>query len=136
MHFVRGSFAALEVRMSSGGAQATKFYEEVSQNGSLWFAENEKGSALEFDIKDGKVTFPLWSSKSRVVRLKRLNPELLQGYTPREISWQHFMDILVPILKEKQRLVGVNLSGKKVSGFDMPVDSVIRQVEAFFAKNS
>jgi hypothetical protein len=122
--------------MSNGGAQATKFYEEVSQNNSLWFAEDEKGIALEFDIKEGKVSFPLWSSRSRVIRLKRLNPELLQGYTPREISWQQFIDVLVPILKQKQRLVGVNLSGKKVSGFDMPVDSIIRQVEAFFAKNS
>ena len=118
--------------MSSGGAQATKFYEEVSANKSLWFAEDEKGIALEFDVKDGKVSFPLWSSKSRVLRLQKLNPDLLRGYAPREISWEHFKDVLVPILKQRQRLVGVNLSGKKLSGFDMPVDSVIRQVEAFF----
>lgn len=122
--------------MSSAGAQATKFYEEVSRNKSLWFEENEKGIALEFDLADGKVSFPFWSTKSRVVRLQKLNPELLRGYAPREISWQHFVDVLVPILKQKQRLVGVNLSGQKISGFDISVDSVIRQVEAFFGKDS
>jgi hypothetical protein len=122
--------------MSSAGAQATKFYAEVAQNRSMWFAENERDTALEFDAQDGKVSFPLWASKSRVLRVKKLNPELLQGYTPREISWQHFMDVLAPILKQKQRVIGVNLSGKKISGFDMPVDSVIRQIEAFLGKNS
>lgn len=39
-------------------------------------------------------------------------------------------------LEAKQRVVGVNLSGQKISGFDMSVDSVIRQVEAFFGKDS
>lgn len=121
--------------MSSAGAQANKFYEEVSKNKALWFAESVKGIALELDLKDGKVSFPLWSSKSRIIQLKKLNPELLGSFSPREISWASFKEVLVPILKEKDRLVGVNLSGQKISGFDITVDSVIRQVEAFF-KNS
>ena len=118
--------------MSSAGAQANKFYEEVSENKALWFAQNENGIALEFDLKDEKVSFPLWSSKSRILKLKKMNPELFESYSPREISWASFKEVLVPILKEKERLVGVNLSGQNISGFDIPVDSVIRQVEAFF----
>ena len=118
--------------MSSAGAQANKFYEEVSENRILWFAESSSGTSLEFDTSDNKVSFPLWSSKSRIVRLKKLNPDLLGDFSPREISWDSFKEILVPILQEKERVVGVNLSGKKLSGFDMSVYSVIRQVEAFF----
>ena len=118
--------------MSSGGAQANKFYEEVSNNRSLWFAESEGGTALEFNVSDNQVSFPLWSSKSRIVRLKKLSPDLLYEYAPREISWASFKEILVPILRDKERLIGINLSGKNLSGFDMSVDTLIRQVEAFF----
>lgn len=118
--------------MSSAGAQANKFYAEVSKNTTLWFAEDENGIALELETKDGKVSFPLWSSKSRIMKLKKMNPELLSSFSPREVSWSSFKEVLVPILKEKERLVGVNLSGQNISGFNMPVDSVIRQVEALF----
>ena len=118
--------------MSSGGPQANKFYQEVSENRLLWFAENEDRIALEFDVKNNKVSFPLWSSKSRIIRLKKLNPDLLNEFYPREITWDDFKKVLVPILNEKERLVGVNLSGKNIAGFDMSVESVINQVEAFF----
>ena len=118
--------------MSHAGSQAYKFYEDVSENLALWFAERPDGTALEFDVTDDRVSFPLWSSKSRIIRLKKLNPDLLREFEPREISWAHFKDTLAPILIEKDRLVGVNLSGKNMSGFDMSVDTVIRQVEALF----
>lgn len=118
--------------MSSAGSQANKFYEEVAENRSLWFAENVERIALEFDVQDNRVSFPLWSSRSRIQRIIKLNPQLLEGYSPTEISWNLFKEQLVPILKEKERLVGVNLSGARLSGFDMPIDFVIRQVEAFF----
>ena len=118
--------------MSSAGSQAYKFYEDVSEHRAVWFAEREDGTALEFDVADERVSFPLWSSKSRIVRLKKLNPDLLQEFEPREISWVDFKDVLAPILIKKDRLIGVNLSGKNMSGFDMSVDTVIRQVEALF----
>jgi hypothetical protein len=118
--------------VSNAGSQAYKFYEDVSKNQALWIAERANGIALEFDVKGGRVSFPLWSSRSRIVRLKRLNPDLLKEFEPREISWADFKATLAPILIEKDRLVGVNLSGKNISGFEMSVDSVIRQVESLF----
>ena len=118
--------------MSSAGSQAYKFYEDVSENRAVWFAEREDGTALEFDVADSRVSFPLWSSRSRIIRLKKLNPELLHEFEPREISWAHFKNKLAPVLIEKDRLIGVNLSGKNMSGFDMSVETVIRQVEALF----
>ena len=118
--------------VSSAGSQAYKFYEDVSQNRAVWFAERDDGTALEFGVADNRVSFPLWSSESRIVRLKKLNPGLLKEFEPKEISWTHFKEELAPLLIEKDRLIGVNLSGKNMSGFDMTVDTVIRQVEALF----
>ena len=117
--------------MSSGGAQANKFYEEVASKKSLWFAEDSKGSALEFDISEDRVSFPLWSSSSRILRLKKLNPDFLGDFQPREISWEFFLEVLVPILDKKERLVGINYSGQNLSGFDMPIDQLMRQMAAF-----
>ena len=87
---------------------------------------------MEFDVRDNQVSFPLWSSEYRIVRLKKLNPDLLDDYSPREISLEFFKKVLVPIPKDKERMVAVNLSGKNRSGFDMSVDSLVGQVEAFF----
>ncbi|GIU18464.1 DUF2750 domain-containing protein [Shewanella sp. MBTL60-007] len=126
--------------MSSGSSQANKFYEEVSESQRLWFAETDDGDVLEFDVDgdvlefdvDGdKVSFPLWSSKSRIIRLKKLNPELLGEYSPRVISWQFFKDVLSPMLIENNRLIGVNFSGQNITGIDLTVESLIKQIEAF-----
>jgi hypothetical protein len=115
--------------MSSASAQAHKFYEEVARSRSLWFMENTSGTALEFDLNDGKVSFPLWSSESRIKRLEKLNPALLGAFRPRQISWSALIEVLVPLLQNKQRVVGVNLSGPRLSGFDMPVEMLVRNVE-------
>ena len=117
--------------MSSGSSQANKFYEEVSENQILWFAETENGDALEFDADNDQVSFPLWSSKSRIMRLKKLNPDLLGEYTPKEISWLFFKDVLAPMLIENNRSIGVNFSGQNITGIDLSVKSLINQIEAF-----
>lgn len=117
--------------MSSGSSQANAFYEEVSENQRLWFAETEGGDALEFDVDNDRVSFPLWSSQSRVIRLKKLNPDLLAEYLPREISWLFFKDVLAPMLMENKRLISVNLSGQNLTGIDLSVESLIKQIEAF-----
>jgi len=117
--------------MSSGSSQANKFYEEVSENQRLWFAETENGDALEFDVENDQVSFPLWSSKSRITRLKKLSPELLGEYSPREISWRFFKEVLAPMLIESNRLIGVNLSGQNLTGVDLTVESLIKQIEEF-----
>lgn len=43
---------------------------------------------LEFAVNDNRVSLPIWSSKSRVQRLKKLNPGLITGVEPRGISWE------------------------------------------------
>jgi hypothetical protein len=114
----------------SVGAQIDKFYQDVSENKCIWYGKSADGTALEFDVKDDKVSFPLWSSKSRIVRLKKLSPELLGGIEPVSISIEEFKKEILPILEEKGRLVNLNLSGKNLTGFDLELDSVIKNIDA------
>jgi hypothetical protein len=112
-------------------AQANKFYSEVAENGELWFGQLKGDILLEFDLSENEVSFPVWSSKSRLLRLKKLNPELLSEVEPVLVSWAEFKTLYVPLLEEKDRVIGVNLSGKNLSGFDMSINSLIKQVEAY-----
>lgn len=118
--------------MSNAGAQAHKFYEEVATKRVIWAAKKAStGDYLEFDISDNEVSMPLWSSKSRVQRIIKLNPELLEGMSPFEIKWDDFINDLVPSLKNQGRKIGVNLSGKNMLGFDRDVDGVLRSIESY-----
>uniref|UniRef100_A0A5B8R0N6 Uncharacterized protein n=1 Tax=Shewanella decolorationis TaxID=256839 RepID=A0A5B8R0N6_9GAMM len=47
--------------MSSGVPQANKFYEEVAETKVVWFGVSPGEILLEFDLKDKKVSFPVWS---------------------------------------------------------------------------
>lgn len=118
--------------MRSGIGQANKFYEEVADTKIVWFGALPNDTLLEFDLPNNPVSFPVWSSKSRIIRLKKLNPRLLCSVEPQGVKWTEFKELFVPLINQKNRVVGVNLSGKNLVGTDMPVETLIRQVEAFW----
>lgn len=68
---LRVSRALGDKEMSAGVAQANKFYEEVAATQIVWFGCLPNEILLEFDVSDNKVSLPLWSSKSRIERLKK-----------------------------------------------------------------
>jgi len=118
--------------MSNAGAQAYKFYEELALKRVVWAAKHvEEQKFIEFDISNNEVSIPLWSSKSRVKRIISYNPKLFQGVVPFEISWDDFLSLHVPNLKKENRKIGVNLSGKNITGYDRDIAGVIRSVEAY-----
>ncbi|GLX76705.1 hypothetical protein tinsulaeT_00450 [Thalassotalea insulae] len=114
----------------SVGSQIEKFYKEVSETQILWFAEFPDGTILEFDVSEHQVSFPVWSSRSRILRLKKLAPELLSEVEPIQMSWSEFKESMVPILEKKERLVNLNLSGKDLTGFDLKLSSLISNLDA------
>ena len=117
--------------MSAGVAQANKFYEEVAATQIVWFGCHPNEILLEFDVSDNKVSLPLWSSKSRIERLKKLNPELLGDVEAKSVSWAQFKEHFLPILQDDEKVVGINLSGKNLTGIDIPASILVTQVEAF-----
>lgn len=74
---------------------------------------------------------PLWSSKSRIERLRKLNPELLGDVEAQSVSWTQFKEHFLPILQDYEKAVGINLSGKKLTGIDIPASILVKQIEAF-----
>ncbi|AIF98877.1 DUF2750 domain-containing protein [Alteromonas australica] len=117
--------------MSAGVAQANRFYEEVAATQIVWFGCLPNEILLEFDVSDNKVSLPLWSSKSRIERLKKLNPELLGDVEAQSVSWAQFKEHFLPILQDDEKVVGINLSGKNLTGIDIPASILVTQVEAF-----
>lgn len=118
--------------MSSGVPQANKFYEEVAGTKVVWFGVLPGEVLLEFDLEDKKVSFPVWSSKSRIERLKKLNPELFGDVESQSVSWQQFKEQFLPILPAEHKVIGVNLSGKHLTGIDIPASLLVKQVEVFW----
>ncbi len=114
--------------MSQSASQAHKFYAEVAENKVVWAALVGK-DYLKFDISDERVSLPLWSSKSRVHRIKKLNPEEFGDIEAVQITWETFVSEMAPKLESKNTLIGVNLSGKNLVGYDRDVAGVIRSVE-------
>ena len=125
------SLALGDKEMSAGVTQANKFYEEVAATQIVWFGCLPNEILLEFDVGDNKVSLPLWSSKSRIDRLKKLNPELLGDVEARSVSWAQFKEDFLPILQDDEKVVGVNLSGKNLTGIDIPASLLVKQIEAF-----
>ena len=118
--------------MSAGISQANRFYKEVAETKVVWFGVLPNELLLEFDVSDNKVSLPVWSSKSRIERLKKLNPDLLGNVEARSASWDQFKEHFLPILPDDKKVVGVNLSGTNLKGIDIPAPLLVKQVEAFW----
>lgn len=80
----------------------------------------------------GKRSQPFWSSKSRIERIQKFAPAYA-AFEPVEISWQRFRDELLPGLEKDGLLVGVNWSGKNVTGYDLDPAWVREAIETAIA---
>lgn len=109
----------------SVGAQIDQFYSDVEGNQYLWYAEDSTGKRIEFDVKGDVVSFPVWSSQSRIASLKKLNPDVMGGVVAKGVSLKEFMTEIVPDLQKKERLLSLNLSGKNLTGFDLQLPEVL-----------
>lgn len=72
---------------------------------------------------------PFWSSRSRAERIIA-SVEAYAGFEVVEISWQVFQRDWAPGLTRDGLLVGVNWSGPRATGYDLPPAHVVRNVES------
>ena len=58
-------------------------------------------------------------------------PELLGDVEAQSVSWAQFKEHFLPILQDDEKVVGINLSGKNLTGIDISASILVTQVEAF-----
>jgi hypothetical protein len=116
--------------MGQSASQAHKFYEEVANTKVVWIAILD-GEYLKFDIAENKVSMPVWSSKSRIQRIKKLNVDTYSSLEAKELPWEEFLSTVGEGLKQSGHLIGINLSGKNLTGYDRDIDGVCKSVAAY-----
>lgn len=117
--------------MSQSASQASAFYREVAARGSVWTIRDEGGYPAP-KTSSGQRAQPFWSSQSRAENIIATVPAYA-GFVPEEIAWARFCASWVPGLAADGLLVGVNWSGRRATGYDLPPGDVQRNVEAVIA---
>lgn len=113
--------------MSQAAAQAAEFYREVARSGRVWTLRDDGGYPSPL-TPNGRA-MPFWSSRARVERIIATVPAY-HGHQPVEIAWTDFRDRWLPGLERDGLLVGIEWSGPRATGFDLPPADVRRNVEA------
>jgi len=117
--------------MTIAAAQASQFYEQVSREAKVFtFTENQ--CFLVF-VVDEKEVVPFWSSRSRVERIQKEHLKY-RKYAIDEISLTDFLKKTLVQLEEESIHVGVNWSGKRLTGYDVSVED-LRQNLAYRRSN-
>jgi len=118
--------------MTTSSAQASKFYEQVVEDGRV-FTFLAEGSFLVFPMRDGEVV-PFWSSATRLARIRNHHPKYRQ-YEIDEIPLSKFLDDVVPQLAAEDIRIGVNWSGKRLTGYDISTDDLQKNIQYWVDKD-
>jgi len=114
--------------MSNSGKQAHDFYADVINNNKVWTIKDNNGDVIFVSSRGTKIQ-PFWSKLTRIQKIIKSIPQYC-NFEPVEVQWNEFEYELAPKLKEKNIHVGVNWSGKNLTGFDMPVFQLIEIVKS------
>ena len=114
--------------MSQSASQAHAFYRDVARDGRVWVLLDD-GELPIYPGGEGDVT-PVWSSESRAQRTRRALGPQSQEHEIQEMTWDDFLEEFGPVLEEEAVRLGVNWSGERARGYDMPLVDVVRNVEA------
>lgn len=113
--------------MGQSASQAAAFYRDVSKARQLWTCRDDGGFPQPKTSSGGRAQ-PFWSSLSRVQRIIKEVPAY-GIFRPVEVSWEEFISVWVPDLKEWGVKVGVNWSGKNAVGYNIDPDDVVANVQ-------
>lgn len=114
--------------MSHAASQAAAFYRQVAAEGVVWTLRDADGFPAPLN-SDGQRAQPFWSSRTRV-ELVIGTVSAYAGFEPVEITWSVFKERWAPGLAKDKILVGVNWSGDRATGYDLPSMVVVTRVES------
>lgn len=102
--------------MTIAAAQYAKFKEEIVNEGYVYtFTENR--NFLVFPVNRHEV-IPFWSSRKRLEKIQEEHPKY-QKYEISQMDFEMFYNWLPQLAQDKIH-IGVNWSGAKLLGYDVP----------------
>ena len=119
--------------MTFAAAQAQKFFEQVATEKRV-FTFIDNGSFLVFKVRDVEVV-PFWSSSTRLERVQKVHPRY-RKHTRDEIPLRTFLAETLPHLQEAQISVGVNWSGTRLTGYDIPASDLEVNLRYWLSKTT
>ena len=113
-------------RMSIASVQAQKFYQQVTSERRV-YTVTQDGEMLIFRAPDKRI-MPFWSSRTRVERIQRLHPKY-RAYECHEMTLESFLDVTLSHLEAEGVHVGINWSGPRLVGHDLPAADLRKNLE-------
>jgi hypothetical protein len=92
---------------SAAEARYEAFVRNVAESGNLWALSNSEGWANWSD-DEGSV-FPVWDALEKA---QACSEKTFPGYQPEQLSLDLFLDEILPMLREREIFVGVNLTAE------------------------
>jgi hypothetical protein len=118
--------------MSVAAAQASAFYEQVARE-KLVFTFTDGDSYLVFRVRDKEVV-PFWSSLSRIESVQGSHSKYAK-FAISKIPLAKFLAKTSAQLEREDIRVGVNWSGESLTGYDVPVPDLKRNIEHWLARD-
>ena len=113
--------------MSTSALQADAFYEEVLREGGVWTIRDAGGYPAPNTAEGGRA-MPFWSLQSRA-ELVLKNVPAYAGFVVESISLIAFREKWLPGLEVDGIGVGLNWSGERATGYDVPARDVGRNLD-------
>jgi hypothetical protein len=114
--------------MSVAAAQAEAFYRELLDGGSVFTVRDEGGYPAPRN-GSGQRAQPFWSTRSRAQRIVDGVPAYA-GFEVVEISMEEWRERWLPGLEKNRIHAGLNWSGERATGYDLPAADVLRNLDA------
>lgn len=108
--------------MGASASAAAAFYRQAAENREVWAIRDARGFPTSTNAS-GETAMPFWSSRSRAQLItKRVNG--YKGFEPVQLGLDAFVGDWLPGLQKDGLLVGLNWSGARATGYDVPPGDV------------
>lgn len=114
--------------MSTSGAQADAFYQEILRHGQVWAIRDSEGFPAPFG-ESGVRTMPFWSLASRAEKIVD-TVDAYNGFEVVAIPLDEWRSRWLPGLEHDGLLLGLNWSGPRATGYDVQPASVLASLAA------
>ena len=105
---------------------ADAFVREVAEHRRVWTIQDAAG--IPTATSSGKKAMPFWSALSRAASIIATVPDY-SGFQPVELPWERFRDRWLPGLERDGLQVGINWSGPRALGYDLPPSEVLTRIQ-------